>query len=124
VAKQQRQVKDLPERVLSRVYWSFRGGAFADRATFNEQVRQYQIDIAGEDTWSPDEIVIPCPQIRVVYVYWQGEEQLDGMVQLTSDDGKHCQPGKYSSNSTMPLWNPYREITIASLKGSSCTHAR
>jgi hypothetical protein len=94
VAKRQRQAKDLPERVLSRVYWSFRGGPFADRPTFNEEVRQYQIDIAEEDTWSPDEIVIPCPQIRVVYVYWRGEEQLDGMVPLVSDDGEGFSAGE------------------------------
>jgi hypothetical protein len=94
VARQQRQTRDLPERVLYGVYWSFRGGHFADLATFNEQVRQYQVDIGGEDTWSPDEIVIPCPRIRVAYVCWRGEEQLGPVVQLTSDDGEAFSAGE------------------------------
>ena len=75
----------LPERVLHGLCWSFRGGEYTNRAAFDEDVKQYQIDILGRDSWSPDEVVVPGQQIRVVYCYWQGEEQLDGVVDLASD---------------------------------------
>jgi hypothetical protein len=77
----------LPNQVLGGVYWSFIGAPFADRADFDDEVRRYQIDIGGKDTWQPDEVVIPCHRIRVVYMCWQGGEQIEPVIDVASDNG-------------------------------------
>jgi hypothetical protein len=84
----------LPKEVLRRVYWSFIGAPFADRAAFDEKVRQYQMTIGGKDTWRPEQIVIPCPRIRVVYMCWQGDEQVEPVLELVSDHGESFTAGE------------------------------
>jgi hypothetical protein len=78
----------LPKWVLREVQWSFIGESFTNRARFDYEVCQYQIEIRGEDTWRPNEIVLPCPLVRVVYMCWEGDEQIEPVVELVSDDGE------------------------------------
>ncbi len=80
-----RQTAGLPKQVLRGVHWSFIGKPFADREAFDQAVRQYQIDIGGKDTWRPEEVVIPYPHIRVAYMCWQADEQIEPVIELASD---------------------------------------
>jgi hypothetical protein len=77
----------LPKQVLRGIHWSFIGEPFLHRITFDHKVRLYQIEVSGEDTWRPNEVVIPCPLIRIVYMCWDGDEQIEPVVELISDDG-------------------------------------
>jgi hypothetical protein len=113
------QLAGLPERVLHGLCWSFRGGEYADRAAFDEEVKQYQIDITGEDTWFPDEIVIPSQKIRVVYMYWQDEKQLDGLVELTRDGGEGFTAGELLFKLHNAVVGPLREDNHCFFEGLS-----
>ena len=77
----------VPDTVLPGLCWSFRGGTYADRDAFDRKVRQYQIDTLEKDCWAPQTVVLPCPRVRVAFMYWQGDDQLDGLLELVSDDG-------------------------------------
>jgi hypothetical protein len=83
----------LPERVLNGVCRSFIGSPFSSRAVFDSKVRQYQIDICKKDTWRPDQVVIPCPCIRVVYRCWERDEQIEPVIELASENGESFTAG-------------------------------
>ncbi len=85
---------DLPKQVMDEVYWSFTGTVSSDIAAFNHQVQQYQISIKDENTWRPEEVVIPCPKIRVLYMCWQDGDQVEPIIELTSDNGKSFSAGE------------------------------
>jgi hypothetical protein len=110
---------DLPEQVLHGLCWSFRGGEYTDRAAFDKEVKQHQIDILERDTWFPDEVVIPCHQIRVVYTYWQGEEHLDGVVELTSDGVEGFSAGELLFKLHNAVVGPLRENDHCFFEGLS-----
>jgi hypothetical protein len=73
----------LTRTALDNVCWSFVGDTFADRPRFSDEVRQYQIDITGKDSWQPNAIAIPAGLVRVVYS--QGGLGDDGQVELSSE---------------------------------------
>jgi hypothetical protein len=77
----------MPKEILGDVLWSFVGGRFADRAAFDAAVRQYQIDIRSKDTWRPSEVVIPGSKLRLVYECWEGDKQIEPVIELSSDSG-------------------------------------
>jgi hypothetical protein len=79
--------KELPLRVMDSVCWSFVGSPFATREEFNERVRQYQIRIRKQDSWRPNEIIIPAPRVAVRYMCWEGDEQIHPVVMLEADEG-------------------------------------
>jgi len=84
----------LPEEMLRGVHWPFAGSPFSDKAAFERNVRQYQIDITGKDSWQPNRVVILWPRIRVIYMCWQGDEQLEPVVELVSDNGESFTAGE------------------------------
>lgn len=81
----------LPVTALVAAVWSFAGGEhFDDPAEFDRRVRQYHVDVTGEDTWEPDEAVLPIPRVRVKYfgiLSPEDDEYTDLVVVLESDDG-------------------------------------
>ncbi len=94
MAEQTARDGDSPKEVLRGVYWSFIEEPFADRAAFDDKVRQYQTDIPGQDTWQPDQIAISCPRVRVGYMCWQGDEQVEPVLELVSDNGESFTAGE------------------------------
>src|SRR5262249_28992251 len=57
----------LPREVLGDVSWVFAEPTYATREAFDREVRRQQIEIVGEDTWRPDEVVLPRPRVKVMY---------------------------------------------------------
>jgi hypothetical protein len=76
--------EDLPRKVLAGLSWAFGGPTFPSRGEFDAAVRASAHD---EDTWAPDEVVIPRPHVKVMYITWVGDEQVEPEVDLTTDDG-------------------------------------
>jgi hypothetical protein len=79
----------LPTTLFPELAWSFTGARFADAQAFSEEVRQYQIDIVGEDSWSPGEVVLPLARVLVAYECRKGDEQVTQTVELASTGGRH-----------------------------------
>lgn len=79
---------EFPATVLVAAVWSFfEGRPFDDPAEFQRAVHQYHVDITGEDTWEPDE-VIPLSRLRVKYfgvASPDDDEYTDYIVELRSD---------------------------------------
>src|SRR5262245_34934581 len=86
----------LPREVLGDVSWSFRDERFADRAAFDAEVRQEQIDIHGQDTWRPDEVALACPRVRIVCDDFEeeGEPEDDPILDFRADDGESFTAGE------------------------------
>lgn len=84
----------LPQEVMSQVLWSFKGDPITDLAAFNDKVRKYHIEIRGKDNWNPESIAIPCARIRIVYMCWHGEEQIEPIIELASDNGTSFTAGE------------------------------
>ena len=73
--------------VLEDVCWSFSGAKFADRSTFESELVEYQKDIREIDAWDPSELVILAPKIRVQYMCWEGDDQIEPIITLTAENG-------------------------------------
>ena len=86
--------RELPLRAMRDVCWSFIGSPFAPRDEFDARVRQYQIQIRDQDSWRPDEIVIPTPRVAVRYRYWEGDEQVEPVITLEADDRRSFTAGE------------------------------
>jgi hypothetical protein len=83
----------FPPTALVAVVWSFlTGEQFADEAEFDRRVREYHVQVTGEDTWDPDEVVLPVPRVRVMYFGLESpddDEYTDFVAELTADNGAH-----------------------------------
>ncbi len=81
----------FPVSVLVAALWSFfEGRRFDDRAEFDGRVRQYHVDVSGEDTWEPDEVV-PLSRLRVKYFGVESldaEDYTDYVADLASDGAR------------------------------------
>lgn len=88
----------FPLTVMVAAVWSFYDGEqFSDAAEFNRRVSEYHVEITGEDTWDPDEVVLPAPAIRVAYfgvASPDDEEYTELMADLRSDDGSGFTAGE------------------------------
>ena len=85
----------LPSRIMSDILWAFRGKPFASQQEFEAQVRQYHLKIVKSAArWKPDEIAIPRPKVRVQYMCWRGDDQVEPVVLLESDDGASFSQGE------------------------------
>lgn len=80
-----------PVTAMVAALWRFADGEqFSDAAEFDRRVRQYHVDVTDEDTWEPDEVVLPIPR---VIVKWFGLESpgdadyTDYTLELEADDG-------------------------------------
>lgn len=83
----------FPATALVAVVWSFfKGETFSDPAEFDRRVRAYHVEVTGEDTWDPDEVVLPVPRVRVRYFGMESpddDEYTDFEAELASDTGTH-----------------------------------
>jgi hypothetical protein len=72
----------LPDRIMSDVLWAFSKTSYSSRADFEAAVRKYHFRIRQEDTWQADEVVLPCPRVRITSWYFDKR-----VLELTSDNG-------------------------------------
>jgi hypothetical protein len=89
MAKGSGQTKRYPRELLGDVLWSFTAPTFRSQARFEEAVRKYNREIDVELNWQPDEIVLPCPRVRVRPVFWDDynpEEEERFIAELTADN--------------------------------------
>lgn len=57
--------------ILEKIVWVFKDRTYSKLKDFNEDVRQYQIDILGSDeAWQPNEVVVDSPQVEIEYDAW------------------------------------------------------
>jgi hypothetical protein len=111
------QTEGLPKQLLRGVRWSFIGEPFADREAFSQAVCDYQIDIVGKDTWRPEEVAISSPRIRVAYMCWQGDEQIEPVIELASDEGNSLTAGELLFKLHNAMVEQLREINHHFLEG-------
>ncbi|HAZ43728.1 MAG TPA: hypothetical protein DCZ55_04415 [Cyanobacteria bacterium UBA11371] len=76
------------------VYWSFFGEKYQSRSEFDAEVRQYQIEISGIDSWQPDEVVIQFPRIRIEYYRDEGGFEYEDFIEIESDNGEFLTGGE------------------------------
>jgi len=69
---------------LQDVAWSFVGGTFTDRASFEVSLREYQDGAAG--AFEPGELAILSPMVRIQYMCWDGDEQIEPAITLTAEN--------------------------------------
>lgn len=88
----------FPATALVAAVWSFFDGeTFSDAAEFDRRVKEYHVEVTGEDTWDPDEVVLPVPRVRVTYFGTESpddEEYTDFVAKLASDSGTHFTAGE------------------------------
>jgi len=72
---------------LQDVSWSFVGGKFRDRDAFEASLRQYLNGHGNPEPLEPGELAILSPMIRVQYMCWDGDEQIEPVVTLTAENG-------------------------------------
>ena len=85
---------NLPHEVMFDVVWSFTGTVYPCRNDFEQIVQQYQSEIAGNDKWSADQVVLRAPNVRIVYTLHEGGGDLEQVVELDCDDGKAFTAGE------------------------------
>lgn len=86
-AKHRPAVPALRPGVLGEIRWRLGRSPCSNPAEFSEEVRQYQIEITGEDTWRPTACVIPRPRVQILYSVPERGEQVECSVTLESDNG-------------------------------------
>ncbi len=80
----------LPARVLPSLFWRFaaEGKVWPDAQTLDEAIRAYQIAIKdNDDHWNPKAVVLPAPEVKVVFECWDraGEHEFEPSLTLTAD---------------------------------------
>ncbi|MBL8793990.1 MAG: hypothetical protein JNM56_08795 [Planctomycetia bacterium] len=83
------ETEALPDSLMPGVCWSFVGDTHLSRESFVEAVRDYERSIRRTATWTPERIVFRAPRIAVQYMYWDGQDQVEPIVEPTSDNGKY-----------------------------------
>lgn len=86
--------KEFPKDLLGDVYWSFGGKVFETEAEFNKEIRQYQIDIKKKDDWQPEKIVLKSPLVKVIYEYWEEDDEVVKTVEISADNGEYFSAGE------------------------------
>ncbi|MCC6123737.1 MAG: hypothetical protein IT426_02140 [Pirellulales bacterium] len=93
--KKEPQLATTPKPLMVNILWCFSGSPFNDRVSFDEAVRKFQIKIRkGEDEWQPEQIVLRYPRIRIQYMCWQGDDQIEPILELVSDNGEYFTAGE------------------------------
>jgi len=76
----------FPPVILKEIAWSFTNTTYNSVDQFNEEVKQYQLDIFQEDRWQPENVVLNSPRFLMEYEFWtdEGDEQVE-TVEVTSN---------------------------------------
>lgn len=77
----------IPPSLLDNLDWSFPDNAPTDRVGFEDFVWQSQYRTGNNRCWDPEETVLVSPHVRVSYLCWRGQEQVEPVLELVSDNG-------------------------------------
>jgi len=83
-----------PARLLGNVRWSFPVDAPVDPVGFEAAVWQHQDAGGNMECWDPEEVVLGAPRVRFNYLCWRDGEQVEPVVELTSDNGASFRAGE------------------------------
>ena len=83
-----------PKNLLGNLRWSFPSDAPTERVAFEATVWQRQYERWNDDGWDPEEVVLGSPRVRFSYLCWRGEDQIEPIVELTSDNGVSFRAGE------------------------------
>jgi hypothetical protein len=85
----------IPDQILADILWSFDGSPFDDVREFAEEVGRYQVEISGDHSWAPDEVVLPVQEVVIDFPD-EDDDGSDGpaAVHFLSDDGKGFTAGE------------------------------
>ena len=85
----------LPSRIMGDILWAFRGKPFASKKEFVEAVKDYHLRIVkSAERWTPEELGISRPKVRVQYMCWRGADQVEPVVLVESDNGASFSQGE------------------------------
>jgi len=87
-AQQPAEPSGAAQMILADVYWAFRGDAYGSLDEFENAVVGYHDDLNLQVEWQPSGTVIEAPRIRVSYMHWKGDDQVDAVVDLAADNGE------------------------------------
>ncbi len=78
----------ISKTIFDNLGWSFTGAPHSSPESLSSEVRSYQTEVFGEDTWRPDEVVLDWPKILIQFMHWEGDEQVFPVIELSSSNGK------------------------------------
>ena len=81
-------LEPFPQKIMYDLYWSFHGEKYQSRRKFDEEVRQYQIEITGIDSWENNEIVLRSPRVRIEYFRLENRFYHEELIAIESDNGE------------------------------------
>lgn len=73
-----------PRELARGLLWSLTPPGYATLEEFIAAVRQYQIEIRGEDTWDAEAIILPAPRVRIRSGIDEAEDGAAMEVELTA----------------------------------------
>ena len=85
---------NFPQSLMKDVYWSFGGKVYHSQVEFDEKVRHYQLDIKEKDDWHPAKIVLSCATINVIYEFWEEEDEVEKVVEISATNGEFFTAGE------------------------------
>lgn len=88
-------METFPKTLLKDVYWAFGGRIYEDMEAFNHRIGKYQIDITEKDSWQPDTLLIEASKIKIVYETWEGDDEVEKELVLSSDNNRFFTKGEF-----------------------------
>lgn len=83
------ETESLPDVLMPGVLWSFVGDTHLTRDGFVTAIQDHERQVRGAVSWQPDRIVFRAPRIAVQYMCWDGDDQIEPLVELASDNGEY-----------------------------------
>ncbi|MGB4774018.1 MAG: hypothetical protein WBP45_02495 [Daejeonella sp.] len=75
---------NLPKSLLQNLYWSFNETTYQEIGDFTEEVRKYNVEIGGSDTFKPNEIVLHISYCNILFEYYEGDEEKEECIRIES----------------------------------------
>lgn len=98
MAKTQGRSARYPRELLKDVCWCFSRPKFRSRARFEQACRRYYRQLGWDFNWRPEELVLPCPRVRVRPNFWDDyvppEEEERFITELTADNSSGFTAGE------------------------------
>lgn len=77
---------ELPKSLMSKVAWSFTKEPYPTREAFAEAYRDYCERVFGGERPLNEGVALPIPVVRIQYHCWRGNNDVEPVVTLTSDN--------------------------------------
>lgn len=81
-------LQSFPKKIMHDLHWSFHYEKYQSRSDFDLEVRQYEIEITGIESWKPNEIVLQYPRVGIEYFRGKDGFAYEEFIEIESDNGK------------------------------------